>query len=112
MRAHRKLSYWPSGQDGTEAIILNPIIRRTDFGLEYEADPRQVEKLLRYLKLDVPDVKVAATPGVKATKDQHEADVDPGRASSRRTERWWRWPTTCPPTAQSCSTRPRRSAGG
>ena len=34
-----------------------------------------MEKLLGYLKLDAEGVKPAATRGVRATKDQHDADT-------------------------------------
>ena len=64
----------PADSDDKEATVLNRIVRWTKEGLEYEADPRQGEKLLRDLKLDGPGVKDAASPGVKATKEQLEAD--------------------------------------
>ena len=57
-----------SGAKGfvTEAKILNRVIRWTDAGLEYEADPRQLEKLLRDFGLD-DGVKAVSAPGVKMT---------------------------------------------
>ena len=64
----------PADDDDKEATVLNRIVRWTKDGLEYEADPRQGEKLLRDLKLDGPGVKDVASPGVKATKEQLEAD--------------------------------------
>jgi histone deacetylase 1/2 len=39
-----------------------------------EADLRQAEKLLRDFKLDGPGVKAAASPGVKATREQLDVD--------------------------------------
>ena len=51
------------------------LVRWTDNGLEYEADPRQCEKLLRDLKLDGDDVKSVGTPGVKPTRDQLDGDA-------------------------------------
>ena len=36
----------PGPEDAKEGIILNRIIRWTPEGLEYEADPRQAEKLI------------------------------------------------------------------
>ena len=36
----------PAPGDGKEAKILNRIVRWTKEGLEYEADPRQAEKLI------------------------------------------------------------------
>ena len=55
--------------------MLNRVVRSTRDGLEYEADPRQGEKLLRDFQLDGEGVKDAATPGVKATREQLDADV-------------------------------------
>ena len=51
----------------------------TPRGLEYEADPRQHEKLLRDLKLDGEGVKAASSPGVKPTREQADADGPLGR---------------------------------
>ena len=42
-------------------------------GIEYEADPRQVEKLLE--SLDLEDAKKVATPGVKPLPEQILADT-------------------------------------
>jgi len=64
----------PGPDDHKEALVLNRVVRWTSAGLEIEADPRQAEKLLRDLKLDGPGVKVAASPGVKLTRDQLDAD--------------------------------------
>ena len=66
----------PGASDDKEVTVLNRVVRWTAEGLEYEADPRQVEKLLRFLKLEEPDVKAAATPGVRATREQHDGDVN------------------------------------
>ncbi len=65
----------PGPSDDREALVLNRVVRWTDDGLEMEADPRQAEKLLRDLKLDGDGVKVAASPGVKQTRDQLDADA-------------------------------------
>ena len=65
----------PGAADTKEATVLNRVVRWTPAGLEYEADPRQSEKLLRDLKLDGAEVKPAATPGVKATKEQVDTDT-------------------------------------
>ena len=64
----------PRAKDDKEAIVFNRVVRWTAAGLEYEADPRQAEKLLRDLKLDGEGVKSASTPGVKLTKEQVDAD--------------------------------------
>ena len=50
-------------------------MRWTSAGIEYEADPRQAGKLLRDLKLD-EGVKSVGTPGVRATRDQLDADAE------------------------------------
>ena len=81
----------PGRGDDREATVLNRVVRWTDHGIEYEADPRQQEKLLRDLKLTGDGVKGAATPGVKPTKEQHQQDqplprekVSPYRAVAAR----------------------------
>ena len=43
-----------------------------------EADPRQSEKLLGDLKLNAEGVKAAASPGVRATREQHDSDAPLG----------------------------------
>ena len=68
----------PGDADDKETTVLNRVVRWTAAGLEYEADPRQGEKLLRDLKLDGAEVKPATTPGVKATKEQVDADAPLG----------------------------------
>ena len=42
----------PGPAEYKEAVVLNRVVRWTSDGLEYEADPRQGEKLLRDLQLD------------------------------------------------------------
>ena len=53
--------------------MLHRIVRWTDHGVQHEADPRQAEKLLRYLKMD-DGVQSAGTPGVKSTRGQLDAE--------------------------------------
>ena len=48
-----------------EATILNRIIRLGKDGLEYEADPRQVEKLLEDLEMQGEGVNSVCTPSTK-----------------------------------------------
>ena len=62
----------PGPADDKEGKILNRIIRWTTEGLEYEADPRQVEKLIRDLKLE--GCNTLGTPGTKPTTDQISGD--------------------------------------
>ena len=61
----------PGPQDDKEARVLNRVVRWTKEGLEYEADPRQAEKLLRDLRLDAGE-KSMSTPGVRTTREQVE----------------------------------------
>ena len=63
----------PGANDDKEAKILNRIVRWTETGIEYEADPRQLGKLLRDLNLD-DGVKSASAPGVKMTAEGLAAD--------------------------------------
>ena len=65
----------PGAQDDKEATVLNRVVRWTPEGLEYEADPRQQEKLLRDLKLEGDGVKASASPGVNPTREQTDADA-------------------------------------
>ena len=54
----------PGPEDDKEGLVLNRVIRWTESGLEYEADPRQGEKLLEELELD-DKCNTAATLGLK-----------------------------------------------
>ena len=72
----------PADEDDKEATVLNRVVRWTPQGLEMEADPRQGEKLLRDLRLDGDGVKAAASPGVRATREQLDGDA-PLDASKR-----------------------------
>ena len=53
--------------------MLNRVLRWTEDGLEYEADPRQCERLLESLQLS-DDCNGAATPGIKPRPAQIEAE--------------------------------------
>ena len=64
----------PGPEDKKELSVLNRILRYTPQGFEYEADPRQRERLLEELQLDGA-CNSAATPGVKPLAHQLEADV-------------------------------------
>ena len=63
----------PGVGDAKELTVLNRVLRYTADGFEYEADPRQAEKLLEGLHLD-GGCNGAATPGQKAQIDQLEKD--------------------------------------
>ena len=58
----------PGKNDAKEILVLNRVIRYTEHGLEYEADPRQAEGLLEGLKLD-SGCNPVATPGLKPLID-------------------------------------------
>ena len=55
--------------------ILNRVVRWTPSGLEYEADPRQGEKLPEEFDLD-DRCNSVATPGLKALAQQLEEETD------------------------------------
>ena len=62
----------PGKDDDKEVKILNRIARWTDRGVEYEADPRQAERLVSDLGLE--DAKRVGTPGVKQTFEMTSRD--------------------------------------
>ena len=53
--------------------MLNRVVRWITRGLEYEADPRQFERLIESQGLD-DSGKRTVTPGLKPTKEQMEAE--------------------------------------
>ena len=63
----------PGPDDAKEGVVLNRIIRWGSDGIEYEADPRQTEKLVA--ECGLAGANTVATPGVRlsfaeATKDE------------------------------------------
>ena len=60
----------PAKSDDREGRVLNRIVRWTDEGISYEADPRQAEKLIDELGLTTvegtPEVKPSSIPSVKS----------------------------------------------
>ena len=64
----------PGVKDDKCVQILNRMVRWTPEGLELEADPRQVEKLVRDLNLE--GANSVATPGVKVNKEQVASDAE------------------------------------
>ena len=64
----------PGAQDAKEGRVLNRVIRWCENRIEYEADPRQVERLVAECGLE--GAKAMATPGVKATFTELEEDED------------------------------------
>ena len=88
MREHYELTsqprLGPGANDAKEGIILNRVIRWTEQGLEYEADPRQAEKLITECGLG--ESNTCATPGVRASFAELEDDspLDPSLHTSFR----------------------------
>ena len=62
----------PGDSDDKEVKILNRIVRWTTNGVEYEADPRQIEKIVADLGLE--GAKTVGTAGVKTDKAMLEKD--------------------------------------
>ena len=60
--------------DCKELTVLNRVLRWTESGVEYEADPRQGERLLESLALDGEGCKAVATPGQKSEIDKLRDD--------------------------------------
>ena len=73
----------PAPDDCKELTVLNRVLRWTDSGLEYEADPRQCERLLEGLGLD-DSCNGAATPGIKPLPAQIDVEevLPPGEQST------------------------------
>ena len=64
----------PDPSDDKEVSILNRVMWWTPEGVEYEADSRHVEKLLRDMGLE--SCKPISTLGVKSSGDEKEGDVE------------------------------------
>ena len=64
----------PRADDAKDLTVFNKVLRYTDAGYEYEADPRQSENLLESLGLGAGGCNSAAMPGVKALIEQLEKD--------------------------------------
>jgi hypothetical protein len=63
-------------EDDHEVRILNRLIRTTNQGVEYEADPRHAEELIRTMELEGCNPTV--TPGVRETMDNVKGDTPLG----------------------------------
>jgi hypothetical protein len=79
----------PGANDAKECTVLNRVIRYTDDGVEYEADPRQCEKFVS--ECGMTGANSVATPGVKELSSQIAEDQPldekfhtPYRASAAR----------------------------
>ncbi len=62
----------PGPKDAKEAVVLNRIIRWGEGGIEYEADPRQAEKLVSECGLE--GANTVATPGLRVAFAEVEND--------------------------------------
>ncbi len=62
----------PGAKDAKEAVVLNRIVRWTPAGIEYEADPRQAEKLIA--ECGLTGANTVATPGLRMSKDEAQND--------------------------------------
>ena len=71
----------PGDQDAKEARALNRVVRWTPSGIEYEADPRQAERLIQECGLEGSNV--ISTPGVRQTaKDIAEDQPLPSKLAT------------------------------
>ena len=62
-------------QDAKQGRALNRIITWGENGIEYEADPRQAERLIS--ECGMQGAKPMGTPGAKVTFNEHEEDAEP-----------------------------------
>ncbi len=62
----------PGENDAKEGVVLNRVIRWTADGIEYEADPRQAEKLVS--ECGLAGSNTMATPGLRASFAEVEKD--------------------------------------
>ena len=98
----------PGRDDDRETTVLNRVVRWTGVGLEYEADPRQVERLLIEVELDGEKANGAPTPGTKPLAHQITQEQELPQNNRRRTGHGQQEQTTSPQTASTrCSQRRR-----
>ena len=64
----------PGPQDAKQGRALNRIITWGENGIEYEADPRQAERLIS--ECGMHGAKQMGTPGAKVTFKEHEGDAE------------------------------------
>ncbi len=62
----------PGDGDAKEAIVLNRVVRWTNEGIEYEADPRQAEKLVA--ECGLTGANTVVTPGLRLSKEEVAKD--------------------------------------
>ena len=73
----------PGDEDDKEGRVLNRVVRWTNDGLEYKADPKQIERLIESQGLN-DSCKIVVTPGLKPTKEQMKAEPPIDRADGKR----------------------------
>jgi hypothetical protein len=100
----------PGAEDGKEATVLNRVVRWTDEGLEYEADPRQAEKLIHECGMEGSNS--VSTPGIKETAAQVAEDAPSSRDCTRHIGAQLPGPTIWRQIGSTCSTPPRRCVAG
>ena len=66
----------PGKSDDKKRSVFNRVVRWTDDGLEYEADPRQSQKIIESIGLDSDNVRSIVTPGFKPTKQQIDSEKE------------------------------------
>ena len=98
----------PAPEDEKQARVLNRVITWFDDRIEYEADPRQAERLID--ELGLTGASAVVTPGVKLAYQEYTRDaplgpemVTPFRGTVAERISFLR-------TASTCSSRPRKSA--
>ena len=64
----------PAHTDDKDVRVLNRVVRWTTGGVEYEADPRQAEKLVA--ECGMTDTNTCATPGIRLSFEQLEKDAE------------------------------------
>ena len=64
----------PGAKDGKELRVLNRIVRWTERGIEYEADPRHAEKIVEDLGLEGSNT--IGSPGIKVTAQMAMQDEE------------------------------------
>ena len=66
----------PGKDDDKEGRVLNRVVRWTEDGLEYEADPRQAAKLIESNGLGGEGVKSKVAPGLKPTSEKIDGEKE------------------------------------
>ena len=63
----------PGPDDAKEALVLNRIVRWSDEGIEYEADPRQGEKFIA--ECGLTGANSVVTPSSRMSSEELEKDI-------------------------------------